>query len=137
MIQIETTESWREYIHDGERFLKTALNGYSRRGRVFTPEIIYNIVAMSIEKNIMGYLMYHKSLPYNHTLRDLVEALDRVDPMGRELYERVVNMDRFQEICSIDYYHTQEPNEDDVQEFLAVGQEVREFVVKRLERLKK
>ena len=132
MDQFEDQKEWHEYVNDGCKYLKTAVNGSVKRKNVFTPEIIFNIVAMSIEKNIMGYLLYNNCLPENHTLRDLADAVRLIYPFENDLFEKLVDMDRFQEICCIDLYERKIPDEDDVKEFLDIGQKVRAFVKEQL-----
>jgi len=127
---------WKQYIEDGNNYLKTAVKGHENRKQVFTPEIIYNIVSMSIEKQIMGLLMYHNRLPENHTLRDLTDAIRELCPAAEgetscfpdELSEKLLAMDRFQEICCIDLYHREIPREEDVCAFIDIGQKVQAFV---------
>ncbi|MGE0083718.1 MAG: hypothetical protein AB7S75_04795 [Desulfococcaceae bacterium] len=131
---------WQEYIEDGNKYLKTAVKGHESRKQVFTPEIIYNIVSMSIEKQIMGLLMYHNRLPENHTLRDLTDAVKELCPVTegefhcfpQDLGEKLLAMDRFQEICCLDAYHRQTPCEEDVLEFIDTGQKVQTFVAECL-----
>ncbi|WP_373498793.1 hypothetical protein [Desulfococcus sp.] len=125
-------QGWQIFIDEGDRYLKTAMNGSRRRPRVFTPEILYNLIAMAIEKHAMGYLMYHHQLPDNHTLRDLMDALRKVGDLNEDLYGRVVDMDRFQEICSVFQYRRDIPEAADVATFMDIGGEVSAFVRNRL-----
>lgn len=124
---------WFEFIDEGRRYLKTATNGAEKRKTVFTPEIIYNIVAMSIEKHIMGYLVFNNCLPDNHTIGDLVNAVRMIHPFESTLFKKLEGMDRFQEICSIDQYSRISPEEKDVREFLEIGKEVQVFVEAQLQ----
>ncbi|MEN8190641.1 MAG: hypothetical protein ABFS19_12415, partial [Thermodesulfobacteriota bacterium] len=71
-IKREPIDDWQEFLAEGNQFLATANNGYARRQQVFTAEILYNLVAMAIEKLIMALLMESGNLPYNHTMHDLV-----------------------------------------------------------------
>lgn len=121
-------KTWEEFIDDGDKYLKTAVNGYKKRKNIFTPEIIYNIVSMSIEKYIMGYLLYHNRLPDNHTLADLITAVKEIGEVDNELYAKIIHMNRFQEICSLNSYVRKAPSEKDNQEFLTIGERVRNFV---------
>ncbi|MFP4390418.1 MAG: hypothetical protein ACLFPR_15935, partial [Desulfococcaceae bacterium] len=117
---------------DGDRYLKTAVNGYRNRPAVFTPEIVYNLVGMAIEKHVMGVMLHDKKMPDNHTLTDLVHALEELCDVDRDLYDRILNMDRFQEICSLAAYRREPPAPDDVPEFLDVGTRVQALVNERL-----
>ena len=123
---------WISYIRDGDRYLKAAAEGARRRKSVFIPEILYNIVSMAIEKHIMGYLLFHNRMPDNHTLADLAEAVGAIESFDDELIRRMVRMDRFQRICALSDYFRQQPSEDDVGEFLEIGQLVRNSVAELL-----
>jgi hypothetical protein len=79
---IRSEDEWRTFIDDGDRYLKAAAGGAARRPEVFTPEILYNLSAMAIEKHAMGYLMVHRRMPENHTLRDLMDAIRKLGDLG-------------------------------------------------------
>lgn len=64
---------WQDFLVEGDAYLKTGNGAYAKRRTVFTPEIIYNIIAMGIEKLVMATLMKVGELPYNHTMYDLVK----------------------------------------------------------------
>lgn len=125
-------KEWTRFTGEGAQFLKTAKNAVRKRRKVFTPDILYNLIAMSIEKYIMGYLFYRKNLPDNHTLGDLMDALRRVDEVEDELCDRIVRMDRFQEICCITTYSREMPQEKDIEEMLTLGERIRDFVEARM-----
>jgi hypothetical protein len=133
-------KEWQLYIDDGNKYLKTAVNGAKNRKEVFTPEILYNIISMSIEKQVMGLLMHHDRLPENHTLTDLMDAISELCPPAENgaggfpaaLREKVIAMDRFQEICCLDFYHRAPPDQEDINEFIDTGQKVQAFVATRL-----
>lgn len=80
LAEIEPIRGWEEFLQDGKGFLSTALAGYQKRQQVFTAEILYNIIAMAVEKFVMAALMRHGALPYNHTMADLVEAMETTFP---------------------------------------------------------
>ncbi len=126
------TPEWKMYLTDGDRYLNTAVNGFRNRPAVFTPEIVYNLVGMAIEKHVMGVMLHDKKMPDNHTLTDLVNALKDLCDVDRDLYDRILNMDRFQEICSLAAYHREPPAPNDVPEFLEVGTRVQALVNNRL-----
>lgn len=126
------TPEWKQFLNDGSRYLKTATNGFRSRPAVFTPEIVYNLVGMAIEKHIMGFLLHDNRLPDNHTLTDLIHALEDLCNVETDLYDRVIRMDRFQEICSMDAYRREPPDAGDVPEFLEVGGRIQTLVEQRL-----
>ncbi|MFO7497538.1 MAG: hypothetical protein R6X05_18080, partial [Desulfobacterales bacterium] len=62
----------------------TALNG-SRRPEIFNNELRYGILAMAVEKYLVGVFRYHGALPEGHTLGSLAAAADRIVPMAARL----------------------------------------------------
>ncbi len=130
LVQIE---DWRKYIDDGEKFLNTAINAAQKRPEVFTPEILYNLTAMAIEKFCMGYLMYHGDLADNHTMADLAEAVERHAGPQPELTKKLLFLDSFQEICDLSTYKRRPPNKEEITQILSIGQEVNNFVFSKIE----
>jgi hypothetical protein len=125
--------SWTKFVDDGKSYLKTAVNGYAKRKNIFTPDIVYHTVCMSIENYIMGYLSYHNTLPDNHTLVDLINAVKEISEVDDDLYNRIRSMNRFQEaVCSLSAQISVAPKEQDIKEFLSAGEGIRGFVTARL-----
>ena len=106
----EPIKGWEEYLREGKQFLATANNAYIQRKEPFTTPILYNLVAMAIEKLIMALLMKNGKLPYNHTMHDLVEAIDEFLPGELEgLGAELKAWDGFQDICDIESYSITPP----------------------------
>jgi hypothetical protein len=121
-------EGWQQYVKEGGQYLQTAVKGAGKRPDVFTPEILYNLNAIAIEKFLMGYLMYHGDLAENHTMTDLIRAVERHAGPQTELAEKLHYLDSFQEICYIDTYSRKVPTAIDLERILGIGREVRQFV---------
>ena len=120
---------WQEFLRQGEGYLKTASGGYARRRKIFTPEILYNLVAMAIEKFAMAALMRHGALPYNHTMADLVEAMDALFPDAiDELREGLLALDRYQEICALDSYSIRPPSTEEVPAMLELARRLKQLL---------
>lgn len=93
-------KGWPDYLREGQEFLATAHNACAKGRTAFTPEILYNLVAMSIEKLIMAMLMKSGNLPYNHTMHDLVDSMEDFLPGElKGLGDELKALDAFQEIC--------------------------------------
>ncbi len=121
---------WRNFWQEGEQFLGTATRGLAKRRNVFTPEIIYNITAMAIEKTIMAYLMKNGDLAENHTMADLLTALKRHHGnLPFELANKLLYLDTFQEICDIDTYRREEPSWEQAEVIVTIGREIHEFLL--------
>ena len=99
-IRPRAIDDWPRYQQEGEQFLHLAEQAHRRHKKAFTPTILYNLVAMAIEKLVMAALMRCGQLPDNHTLHDLVAALERWLPDSvRGLAEPLCQLDSFQDIC--------------------------------------
>ena len=130
---IEPIRGWEEFLQDGKGFLSTALAGYQKRQQVFTAEILYNIIAMAVEKFIMAALMRHGALPYNHTMGDLVEAMEHTFPgrMGT-ISEGLLDLDRYQEICDIDAFNIRPPGLEKISGMLELADRLHSLVINEL-----
>lgn len=103
-------QGWEEFRSDGNAFLKTAAKAHAEQKSAFTAEILYNVIAMAIEKFVMAALMRHGELPYNHTMTDLVEAMEKTFPGAiKDLAADLLALDRYQEICDIDAFNITPP----------------------------
>ena len=124
---------WQDFLQEGEAFLKTGVNAYAQQRAAFTPEILYNIIAMAIEKLVMAALMKQGSLPYNHTMADLVEAMEETFPGAlADLKKELLHLDSFQEICALDSYNITPPDREEIPAMLNVAQRVQELVHQQL-----
>ncbi len=100
MDSITPIQGWKEFLKDGNGYLRTATGAFYSGNKTFTPDILYNLVAMSIEKFVMAALMRHGTMPYNHTMADLVEAMEETFPHAiDDIREDLLNLDTYQDIC--------------------------------------
>lgn len=121
---------WQEFLKEGEQFLATALNGYTKRRQVFTAEILYNLVGMAIEKLLMAVLMKSGNLPYNHTMHDLVEAMEEFLPgQLAGLADELKALDGYQEICDIESYSISPPAITEVGCMLELAEAVKALAI--------
>lgn len=125
-------ETWKQFLNEGKQFFKTASNGVGKPEK-FTPDILYNIVSMSIEKYIMAFLMKSKNLPFNHTLQDLLDGIKKVTNVDRDLEERLIHLNSFQEICSVDQYSRKSPSNEDIEYMVTTAKIVANFIEKKLQ----
>ena len=125
----EAIDDWDVFLHDGDAFLRTGIAAHIKGKKAFTPEILYNIVAMAIEKFVMAALMQRGALPHNHTMRDLVESMEEVFPgaMG-QLKEGLLDLDHYQEICDSDSYKIIAPAMEEIPKMLALAEGVQTLV---------
>lgn len=99
-IRTQAIEDWQEYKVEGRQFLQLAESAFRKKNKTFTTEILYNLIAMAIEKLVMSALMEIGRLPYNHTMHDLVDALERWMPETiKGMEEPIRQLDSYQDIC--------------------------------------
>jgi hypothetical protein len=122
IIQID---NWRDYRRDGEQFLHTATEAHNKKKKAFSTDTLYNVTCMAIEKMIMAFLMKNGDLAENHTMADLLRALQLHLGDIPDLAEKLMYLDTFQEICSLDNFTIHNPSEEDVVKMLAIGEDVR------------
>ena len=118
---------WREYIREGEQYLKCAVNAASKRRAVFTPVILYNLIGMAIEKFLMGFLMHNGALAENHTMIDILNSVEKITGPQPKMLEEFRYLDSFQEICDIDAYNTREPTMAEIPRIIACGVAIQAF----------
>lgn len=131
-MNIVQIDNWQDYLRDGEQFLKTADGAFRKKAKTFSPDTLYNLTCMAIEKLIMAFLMKNGDLAENHTMGDLLFALERHLGHLPDLAEKLTYLDRFQEICDIETYTILIPTEQDVIRFLDIGKEIKELLVPHL-----
>lgn len=126
-MQLQAINGWNDHILDGRKYLQTATKGL-QRPEVFNNELIFQLVAMGIEKLIVGVWQYHRQMPADHTLSGLVEGLLGVCPMEAELVSRIKAVESMDDMCALTVSHRLPPGDAQIEEALAVGEAVVRFV---------
>jgi hypothetical protein len=106
----ENSGSWYTWLKEGRQYMKA---GCGKKGR-FDNTIRYNLLAMAFEKFVMAILGYHMSLPMNHTITDLIEALEQFHPLDGETKDVLLGLEKKQEICSFEDGFTSEITDEDI-----------------------
>ncbi len=132
-IRVTPIKGWEQFLAEGRQFLQTANNAYHQQRKAFSAEVLYNLVAMAIEKLIMAQLMAHGNLPYNHTMHDLVEAMEEFLP-GRlqHLRAELQALDAWQDICGLDEYTIKVPDRSEILHMLEVANELERLTINRI-----
>ena len=122
--EIVPLDNWQDYLRDGKQFLGVARRAYTQKRRTFTTEILYNLVAMGIEKLVMAFLMKNGDLAENHTMGDLFLSLQKHlgDLPGYQ--EDFRFLDSFQEICDLAQYTRKIPDSKEMSRILVIGNRV-------------
>jgi len=123
-MNIVQIDNWQDYFRDGEQFLKTANGAFSKHSKGFSYDTLYNVTCMGIEKLVMAFLMKNGDLAENHTMGDLLYALQRHLGDIPGTAEQLQYLDTFQEICDLETFKIQIPTEEDVVKFLEIGEAI-------------
>jgi len=115
--------TWMEFYLDGRRYLRTA-RGALKRPAVFSPEIIFNLVAMGIEKIAMAMLLEAGDIADNHTMPDLLKSLSRVVDLDLELAQAILDLGRYEDLCAFSPRLHQTASMSDLPAIVAVGEEL-------------
>lgn len=124
---------WQDFLSDGQRLLHTASAAHEKARKSFTAGILYNVIAMAIEKFVMAALMCHGAMPYNHTMKDLVESMDETFPNTiNSLKEGLLKMDEYQDICDLDGFIITPPEMQEIPDMLRMAQDLEGLVASEL-----
>lgn len=129
LASIQPIQGWQDYLEDGNGYLRTATRGFLNRKQIFTSEILYNIIAMAIEKFVMAALMRHGTLPYNHTMADLVESMEETFPGAlADIREGLLRLDSYQDICDPYEFTIVELAMDEIPNMLDLAEKLQQLV---------
>lgn len=121
-IRPQPITDWQQYRLEGQQYLNLAQSAFLGRKKAFTTEILYNLIAMAIEKLVMAALMEIGRLPYNHTMQDLVAALELWLPEAIQgLEAQVSSLDIFQDICDPYSWSIRLPTRDEIEAMLKLA----------------
>lgn len=126
-------QNWQEFRRDGEQFLNTALRAHEKKKKGFSPETLYNLTCMAIEKIIMAFLMKNGDLAQNHTMADLLFSLEEHLGNNSEIAEKLLWLDSFQEICDLDEYTIQTPGPEETSKILNIGSDIYSYLRPQLD----
>lgn len=102
--------SWSVWLREGRQYLRAG----SGKKNIFNNSILYNLLAMSLEKFVMALLGYNMAMPVNHTFTDLLYSLEKIYPLDSGLRETVLKLETKQEICSFEDYVRTEISDEDI-----------------------
>jgi len=117
-----------EMLAEGEGYFRVVERSYLKP-KVFTPEIVHNLLSMSMEKFSMAILMHQGLLPENHAFDDLVNALKAVVPMSAEIESALLALDAESDLCSLEIRKSQIPGPERMAMLIGIGCKLRDAAV--------
>jgi hypothetical protein len=125
-------DTWKEFSDEGDAYLKTARGGQKRPG-IFTPEILYNILGLAIEKHIMAALIAKGTLADNHTFTDLIDATKQIGEIDQSIADQLRKFESYQNICPVFAgYHRAEVPAEAIVEMIDTADAVRAWTQKMI-----
>ncbi len=115
--------SWQIFYEEGLGYRET-LNKAVSRPEIFTPVIMYNLASMAIEKLFMALLLFDKRMPDNHTLIDIIHAVEKKHTVSRELIDSLEYMDSLQQICTVEKMEQKMIGQNNIPSFISTCENV-------------
>ena len=123
----------KQFVEEGNAYLKTARGG-QKRPAIFTPEILYNILGLAIEKHIMAALMSKGELADNHTFTDLIDATKQIGEINEIIADQLRKFESYQNICPVFAgYHRAEIPDGAIPEMIETAEAVRAWARTNIE----
>lgn len=119
------------FIKEANEFYKVAVGGVKKK-KIFTNEILYNLISISIEKYFMGFLTSRNQLPQCHTLKNMINEVKSLVEVNETIVQKMYYFDDVQQICSLIDYHRKTISDHDINEMISVLGEIKELVDRNL-----
>ena len=120
------------WLKEGRQFLQIAQRSYQSRNKL-TPEILYNVLGLAVEKCLMAALDMHGRLPDNHTFTDLIDATKQVGEIDVSIADQLRKFESYQNICPVFAgYHRAELPDGAILEMIATAEAVQTWAEKMI-----
>lgn len=116
-------DNFNSWLDKGNKYF-SAIQGKNGNPCKLSPTIQYNLVCLAFESYVMAILDFHSKLPENHSITDLLDALETVMPIDVDLRNKIIKYEEVQLICPIVEYNRRDPSIDEVNEFKLSIQEI-------------
>ena len=118
---VEEKSGVAEFLVEARSYHKTVVNGWSKRRGIFTADICYNLLGISIEKYFMAFLVAHDDMADNHTFTDLINSYERTKPFPKDLTTRLQKLEALQNLCPLaDAFSADGLSDVDIKEMIEV-----------------
>lgn len=112
--------------NDAEGYLRAARGGLTRPEK-FSPESLFQLVALAIEGYLVDWLDRRGHAVSPHGFRSLVVAFEKVHPLPADLKTALVGLDRYQKLCEWIPIEPVKPQRDDVPGLVELATRVGDF----------
>jgi hypothetical protein len=116
-------DDFNTWLDKGNKYF-SVVQGKNGNPCKLSPTIQYNLVCLAFESYVMAILDFHSKLPENHSITDLLNALETVMPVNIDLRNRIIKHEIIQLICPLIEYNRRDPSIEEVDEFKLSIQEI-------------
>ncbi len=127
----------RESFEFADSYLKTITRVFLNRERRFDNDLLYNMIAISFEKFMIGWLACYDEMATSHLPLMLYRELKPYEPeLSEEIKGTAILIGSFEGICSIDDFGYKTPDNTQVERMIEGLNEVRGLVSAKIDLLK-
>ncbi|MFA6714821.1 MAG: hypothetical protein WC082_00530 [Victivallales bacterium] len=91
------TAAYTKYWEEAGKYLRIAKSGLNRP-KVFTPEMLYKLLGLSIEKFFIAAMVRHGDFANSRTFPGLADSASRIRPVEASLMERLEEAESYRKI---------------------------------------
>lgn len=128
------TPDWKETFKEAEDYRKTAAGGMNRKA-IFTPRILYNILALAAEKYCVALFYSRHYMGEGHSFQDLANSLQDVlnDKIDQDFLKDFRELDKpMMAECSLALYKPEPLDYSDIEIYLNTLDRLRILVTAQL-----
>jgi HEPN domain-containing protein len=120
-------ERFEDIIKGANGYFKTAIRAFYKKS-VFSDELIFNILTMSIEKYLVGLLMSIGIMPANHVIKYLLEETEEHFKIDVSIQKHLAAIDDYLYLCSVDNFTKNTPPREDLEKMINAVEKLKFFV---------
>jgi hypothetical protein len=120
-------EGYEQMIRHADGYFNTASRAYSKKS-VFSDELIFNILTMSIEKFLVGLLMSKGIMPVNHVIKYLLMETNQYFDLDKDVSQKLEMVDHYLDICSIDEFMKITPSHEELGKLRDATEQLKKYI---------
>lgn len=125
-------KDWKFYYNEGVQYLQTA-NGWHAKGKKFNNELKFNMLSISMERMLVGLLLFNKEMPYSETVTGLVREAKPFVNWSEKFIKEVKKLNKYMFLCSLDPDSSKAPNDSELEEVYALAAQLKDKINTELE----
>lgn len=119
------------FFNEAEGFFQRAVSS-RKRPEIFTPEILYYLAAMAMEKYFSAFLASRGTLAQHHTMQAMLSMVQEYENSASGLTDDMIFMDSFHDLCGLNPSSGKKPGDEHVSLIMESMGRVRDWVIDHL-----